>query len=298
VKTATKLSLCLALVLLAGQSFAGQKFESLAEFNQVHGNHIVLDMPWLEPVLFQGYLNAGTVSSNSYNTPYYDAGIGAAGPAIQILAQVIGTKSARNRKYAKAQAEADQVLAEHTDMVQAISHEDLYLQFKQQALIAEHSVEVFTPDKNELKFFIALEPVFTISQDKSSMMLNNKVQIYSRKKPKKPVFTQEFIVVSESISTDQIDDYWRLDSKENFLDLSKYLFARSTELMLAAMVSESIHEGKQKTFKYKFGNETRYERATQVRYQHLDSSCDRTLVTTLASNLMSLPSASLGCEEP
>jgi hypothetical protein len=295
VRVAIKIYLCLVLLGLAGQSFAGQKFSSLFEFNQRQKNHIVLDMPWLEPVVFQGYLNAGGVESNSSSPHYYDTGLGAAGPAIQILAQAIGSKSARNRKYAKAQAEADLILSEHSGLVRAISHESLYFQLKQQALTAEHTLEVFTPEKKGVKYFVKLSPIFTISQDKSSIMLNSKLRIHSKKRPKKPVFTQDFIVVSEPIGTDQIDEFWQPDNQQNFVDLSENLFSKSVDLMLAAMANEPVLVGKQRTFKYEFGNENRFERATQARYPNVNSACDRTIVTTLANNLMSLPFVSESC---
>lgn len=294
-RTLIKFWLCFSLLFVASTGVAGQKFKSLEDFARHTEGNIMLDMAWLEPVTFQGYLNAGSVTSHSSNPLYYDSGIGAAGPAIQLIAQAIGTKAARKRKYTRAQTQADQVLAEHADKISELSMENLYLHFKKMAEQNQYSVEVFSPKKKHREFFVKMDPVFALSQDKRSMMLRNKIQIHARKRPKKAIFKQQFVVVSDPVQVEDITGFWQQENENNLLHLSQHLFTQSVDLMLDEIAQKHVADAKQKTFRYEFGDKAVFERASLVKTQSQNGQCGRVSVITLGGDIMSLPLPELEC---
>jgi len=298
VKGFCKYGLYFVLLLITNIATAGQKFKSLEDFSRYTQGHFMIDMAWLEPVTFQGYLDAGSVSSRSSSPMYIDTGVGAAGPAIQLIAQAFGTKHARNRQYSKAQQDADQVLAEHVDKIADLSIEEFYFDFKKIAELKQYSVEVFTPEKKSGDFFIRMEPVFMLSQDMRSVMLRNKVQIHHRKRIRKPIFKQQFVVVSKPIEFENISQFWQQKGDDNLRQLSQNLFKKSIILMLDELSEKHVSESKQKTFRYKFGDTAMFERASLTKSRLQTEHCDRSNVITLGGDIMSLPIPAPECGAP
>ena len=295
-------AISLAVLLLPETALAKKKFQSLADFNQKNEGHMVLAMEWLEPVTFKGHYKAGDVESQPGNATYiYEPSLGAAGPALQILAQAVASKSQRERKYKEAQDSANLVLEGHDETISSFSHEGLYKLFKEKALGAGHSLEVFNPDQKKVDYYIQLTPEFVVAQDKSGITLVNNVSIFSgkyrpsKKKRKKPLFSSDYIVVSESLPLDSVEQFWAADNIENFVDFNKSLFETSVEMILFSMGSKPVVNDKQKTFRYQFGGKTRFERASITEFQSAEYGCSRTAVLTIGGDMMSLPIAQDSC---
>ncbi len=286
------------LLSVSDSSLAKKKYSSLFEFRETQQGNIQVEMAWSAPVVYKGYYNSGdAVVSKPQSVMYQDVGVGAAGPAAQLIAQAIFTSAARKKKYRKAQEQADQVLLGYSDSLATLSNTDLFNLLKVKAREVDVTFDILVAENKRKSHYLKLVPEYTVAQNMASLILTTKVEVYSGKRSRKPLFSSDFIVVSKQMSADHVDEFWHSDNLQGFVDLSTSMFEQSVEMILYAMENELTSVGNQKTYKYDFDGKTRYERATLASYQSSQKLCEQLVLITIGGNLMSLPAEPYECLE-
>ncbi len=295
----SKLIVLLSMLSLFSENgvAANGKITSFAELNNRIDGRIRVVMPWSKPVPVKGHLQAGKVDSEGRSVGYfYDPQLGAAGPALQLFAQMVASSSARDKKFAEHQEEADRVLSEHNENLTTISHRRLYELFEQQASEVGYRKHLLSDGEKDSAYFVRLLPEFIVSQDLRSIKIEVVAELRKKQKMrKKPILTRRFTVVSDPMSAELVESFWSAQNPNELMTSFESLFQDSVYLILSAFTEPLSVSSNEQTFRYEYGGNTSFERATEISVKHAKSTCDRVILLTLGDGLMSIPLSKNDC---
>lgn len=242
-----------------------------------------LQLPKAEPLVFHGVSSFDKAGGGQGAMAYPMIG-GPAGLLVGILTHSAVSSAAQNAEKNQILKAADGVLGGYQDILPTLTHRDLMQ--KSLALIPVGGKKVLLEDgaRGEAtvsEWTVKSEPVFLITQDQSTLILENEVEI-SRSGD---AYKKSIRVLSEVKRAPDLRLFWTQDQGAKLKEETVNLFAKSLELALEdAQRSASSEPKPRKTVRYFEGADEKMERG-----EVLDECCGRTLIRTLRGGLMSVP---------
>lgn len=244
---------------------------------------LALRLPQQKQVVFRGVSSldgaGGATAQMVYPAP------NAVGLLAAVLTHGLLSEATRNAEKNRIQEAADKVLAPYQDVLKDFEHRQLM----QRALERTKSFA----DKRLLEdgqaaageTLIEAVPVFSMTQDQRTIVLDNALAIYAPNAPSDPAYKIAVRVVSRAKDADDLVGFWTAEGGEPLKAESARLFAASLELARRAASRElDKADALQRTVRYLEGASEKVERA-----QVLSSACDRMVIRNLRDALMSVP---------
>ena len=263
-----------------------------------------LRLPTIDKVVFRGSVNHDAAGMGTGAMMY------PAPNAIGLLAAVLThgliSSSARESQKSQMQSEADKVLQPFESVLSAFTNRRLMEEGLRRMSTAGSKRVIAPADASAGDWLIESAPVFSMTQDRGALVLDNVVRIYAPGSSKVN-YAQTVRVVSRPLSappsptapteaetSSDLAPLWLESEGRRLVDSSVALFAESLDIALDQASLPTVEEkSPYRTFRYAEGGSERMERA-----QLVSESCGRTLIRTLRGWLMSIPAASslpLGC---
>ena len=239
-----------------------------------------LRMKWAHKVAFNAYMDPAKVSGNNSGPGFYDGSAGVAGVLAQVLIYSAINNSAQKNKYNTAQEMMNKSLSPYQDKLNAFVHSDLWEAVKSKEL----GFKTFQEGDNSGVTLYEATPEFILSPDEKAIMLVNQVKVFKSDNIEKPIYTNNFFVVSEPLANDDIASYWNDESSSKFVEVGSTLFADSIELALKDFNQELETTNEKKTFRYLFGQKKMYEHG-----QLINSSCNSVVMKNLRKFIYKVP---------
>jgi hypothetical protein len=243
-----------------------------------------LRLPKQESVTYRGLAsfdgaNAGSLNNMLYPAPNLLIGLAA------VLTHGVVADAAQERQKQQIQENANRVLVEYRPILNRFKHEEL-MQKGLALLPPGPARKLVAPDaKVEGEWLVESAPVFSMTQDRRALVLDNAVVIYAPGATEKPAYQNVMRVVSRPRETeDDLFVEWADRDGEPLKAESAFLFAHSLEVALNEAASAGKETRPQRTYRYMEGRTERMERAELVSEQ-----CSRVVVRTLRGWLLSIP---------
>lgn len=263
--------------LLAGLLVGG--LLGLAPWAQAEPVHLLLGNPQ-GAVVWRGIPAAesgGQAGAMSYPAPN---ALGFLAAVLTHAAIAQGTQSAER---SERQRKADAVLTPYAMQLASKSSHELVTA----SLIAapELPVQVLGAGESapQQALVLAVQPVFSLSADQRTLVLDNQMVLYREGDAAHPQFSNVVRIVSDPRPEEDPAVFWGEEGRMRLLEEGEQLFAHSLESVLQAS-GQLAEEPPAKTLRYLFGREERVERA-----RVMAQTCGRMLVRTLRNGLMSVP---------
>lgn len=243
-------------------------------------------LPESRNVIFMGEMIPASLSS----------GDGAL-PSVDILVSVAALTGRYIREYGeheKRQAKADEVLAAYQPVLDGYTHRELFQRALEKISFSGPGKLVgFSASATE-GFRVEMNPVFTLTQDQSALVLDNEISIHAPGSPDNPVYQGSIRAVSDPYTAPDFVRFWTEGNGAALKEESAGLMAHTLGIAWREMSGASPENGDgsksggdgaaHRTFRYRQGMRERMERA-----QPLVIRCGRALIRTLRGTLMSVP---------
>jgi len=226
-----------------------------------------------------------------------------------ILTHSLISTSARESQKNQMQLEADKVLQPFETVLGTFTNRRLMEEGLRKMTTGEPRRVVAPVEPVGADWLIESAPVFSMTQDRSALVLDNAVRIFAPGSSK-VAYAQTVRVVSsplapsslpsgsaasapaEAASAPEVTPMWLESDGRRLIDSSVALFAESLDVALEqASISAVDAAAPHRTFRYPEGGSEKMERA-----QLVSERCGRTLIRTLRGWLMSIPNpGEAGC---
>jgi len=195
------------------------------------------------------------------------------------------SEATRNTEKAKIQEAADKVLAPYQDILKEFEHRQLMQRALERTTSFGEKRLLESGQAAAGETLIESLPVFSMTQDQRTLVLDNAVVFYAPNAPSESAYKITVRVVSRAKDADDLVAFWTADGGEPLKVESARLFATSLELARRA-ASRELDKGDAapRTVRYLEGASEKMERA-----HVLNSACDRMVIRTLRDALMSVP---------
>lgn len=281
----TRQALCLAAGLLAGVAAVA------ADAGIVEGAPVALAesgfalrLPANDAVAYRGLVNYDKAGGRAGAFLYPVGTAGLAGLLVGIATHGAIVEAGKNSEKTRLQAEADNVLVPFRPVLDGMTHRSLMGQSLQR-LGVPAKVRVIDANESADGWIIESLPVFSMTQDRGALVLENAVLVYAASDPTNPRYRNVVKVVSNLHDDADLEAHWRSDEGKRLKDESERLFNHSIRLLMQALEARPSEQAPvEKTFRYTEGKEQRMERAQLVR-----ENCGRAVIKTLRGWLMSVP---------
>lgn len=253
----------------------------------VKGPNWSLKLPNTESLVFHGVSNFDKAGGGQGQMAYPMVG-GAAGLLVGILTHSALSGAAQDAERSRILKAADNVLGGYQDVLQTLTHRDLMQKSLSLVPVGANKALVEADgrgDSSVSEWAVKSEPVFLITQDQSTLIVENQVVISKANSANADAYKKSVRVVSEVKSAPDLRVFWTQEQGAKLKEETVNLFAKSLELALEdAQRVESSEPKPRKTVRYFEGGEEKMERG-----EVLDECCGRTLIRTLRGGLMSVP---------
>lgn len=242
----------------------------------------------MEKVVFRGMVDPDKSGGSSAYQMAYPGGAGLAGFFVAIATHGALEESSKSTRRTKEQEAADKVLDSFGDAITGFTNKELMQLALDRLSIKGASKLIEASDTSNSGWVVESAPVFGISQDKSAIVLDVALTVYSQNAPSAGRYQNTIRVVSNprvAPEADVSDAQKAMQIRQDSVDL----FAHSLKIVLRELALEPTGGTEvQKTFRYQEGTVTKMERG-----QLLIEGCNRLLIKTLRGWLMSVPQRSL-----
>lgn len=262
----------------------------------------VFQLPAGGPVEVRGMVSFDQAGLGTGSMLYPVGNAGLAGLLVGVLTHGALTEASKKAQRQQLQEQADRVLEPYSGAIAATTHSTLAKGVL--PLLAASGVELemvqdsATPPTG--RWLFQWQPVYTMTQDQSSLLLDNMVALYSPESPQEPVYQSIIRVVGHPRAETEPRLAWLDNDASAWHKASADLLARAMRLAVQQWQGRyaSAADLPQRTVRYRLGREERIERA-----QILDEQCTTTLLRNLRGGLMEVPTGEaaqdrLGCPRP
>lgn len=207
--------------------------------------------------------------------------------AVGLLAAVLThaalEKSSRNSQKTKAQKEADKVLEPYQPVLHDFLTGTLLGRGASLATVGTGRETVLEERDDHHGWLVRVSPGYSMTQDQTTLVLDNVVEIYGPDERKRASYTNTIRVISTARQEQDMVSYWTHDQGAPLIEESAELLAASLDIAIAD-ASKAKSDQQYETVRYMEGHEERMERG-----QLLAEQCGRVLLRTLRGTLMSVP---------
>lgn len=246
--------------------------------------NLVLRMAQEDTVAFRGSANFDKAGVGSQSILY--PAPNAAGLVAAIVTHGLIVESTKKSQKEKIQRDADEVLSPYQSVLTGFKNRELVRRGLKR--IAGHSNRALLASIRATNgdWFVDVEPVFSMTQDRRALVLDNVISVFRPDSPALPSFRNSVRVVSKPRSEDGVAEVWSANQGEEIKEESARLLAESVSIALAAVTeSANVTDGTYRTVRYREGGAEQMERGML-----LSEDCERTVVKTLRNALLSVPS--------
>ena len=239
-----------------------------------------LTMPKQEIVTFVGVIDT---ERGSAGRPILYPAFGLVGFVAAVITHGVLISATENAQIKSQRDKANLIL---------LPFKDILSEYKHQELMKSSLIKM--RDQSGTKFLKSVEdattsdlaiesvPIFSMTQDKSALVLDNVVSIKGLNAT--TTYQNTVRVVSAVKSAEDFDKFWSRDDGRELKEESSRLYAASIEIALDDF-SVPIKEGTiQKTIRYMEGNYEKFERGELIK-----TECNQVLIKNLRGNLYSVP---------
>jgi hypothetical protein len=237
----------------------------------------------LNDVRFQGYYDYDDLDLGAEAMTYQ------ASNGVELLAQILihaaTVESMKNEVKTGVQNHANMVLSPYQRYIQEFEGEEL-LSSVIEGLDNKYDFKLvkLADGVSEQGWILWSEPTFYMTQDQQELILRHGMYLTSITQPDVVLHRNMIEVASKPVSGEDPLKYWI--NENNLPIVSGELYAHSVELFIAdALDQYNTLEAKEKTFRFKQGGETHYERGTLVKQE-----CGKTTIKTLRGGFRTYPS--------
>ena len=219
---------------------------------------------------------------------------GAAGLVAAIVTHAVIASSIHEGAKSDIEKAADKILDPYQASLAAYTQRDL---LHGAAALARHGEPRWlAPAEKAEEWVVASKPVFSMTQDRAALILDNDVAITTPSG--QPAYSNRVRVVSAVHKGEDLAAYWGADDAGALKAESARLLAASLDIALddAGAPRPAAGPAAQRTVRYPEGGKQVFERAEVIKEE-----CDRLLVRNLRGWLMSVPRArpaDAGCPAP
>lgn len=265
--------------------------EAVAASETMAGPGWSLRLPPDDIVVYRGEVNFDQAGGKG-QAMLYPGGFGAAG-LIGLVAGVathaVVESSIRSRQKSKIQQRADMVLVQYHDVLQAYDEKDLYTHAVPYMRAAGGKTVVPSSQEVSDGRMVITDPVFSIAQDSSAIVLEAAVAIYppgAQGEDAKPAYQNTVRVVSAPRVEADPAIFWLANGGEALKDQSAQLFARALDLAIEDMGQQQGHGDAPvyKSIHYADGRADKVERG-----QVIAETADGTVLRNLRGWIMAVP---------
>lgn len=183
------------------------------------------------------------------------------------------------------QETANQVLSTYETVLHNYTSNELMQRGLQKISIGGNKKLIAADEQPGNDWLIATTPVFFMTQDQSAIILENSIVVYAPDAPTSVAYQNTIRVISEPRNDNDLAHFWTTDQGEQLKNESAYLFARSLEIAMRRMSSDTdAINTPQKTFRYLEGHDKKIERGYLV-----SEHCNRMIIRTLRGEFISVP---------
>lgn len=243
--------------------------------------HWSLDVPVDTRVSFSGVANFDR-SGTSAGAMLYPAP-SAVGLLAAVLTHAAIEKSSRNSKKTKIQQDADKVLDPYQPVLQNFLTGTLLGRSASLATVGAGREAVREEQDNHQGWWVRVTPEYAMTQDQTTLVLDDVVEIYAPNERKKASYINTIRVIASARPEQDIQSYWMQNQGAPLIEASAELLATSLDIAIAD-ASKAKSQQPYETVRYMEGHEERMERG-----QPLAQECGRMLLRTLRGTLMSVP---------
>jgi len=249
-----------------------------------------LRLPQGDIVVYRGEVNFDQAGGKG-QAMLYPGGFGAAG-LIGLVAGVathaIVESSIRSGQKSKIQQQADAVLMQYRDVLDAYGEKDLYARAVPYMDAAGGKAVVPSTQEISDGRMVITDPVFSMTQDQSAIVLDAAVTIYApgpHDEDAKPAYQNTVRVVSSPRAEADLAAFWKANGGEALKDQSARLFARGLDLAIADMAQqEQSGTPAYRSIHYADGRADKVERG-----QVIAETADGTVLRNLRGWIMAVP---------
>ena len=203
--------------------------------------------------------------------------------AVLTYGAIVG--SMKDSQKDKLQEGADKVLLPYESVLASYKHQELMRRGLQKTLTGGSKKLVEFSEKPGGDWFIESAPVFSITQDQTTIILDISISVYAPNAPSAAAYQNTVRVVSLAKDGADLASFWTAKDGEKLKEESASLLAESLDIILSEMASGPSKEGNPyKTVRYFEGTTEKMERG-----QLISERCGRVLIKTLRGGLMSVP---------
>lgn len=240
-----------------------------------------LEVPMDTRVPFGGVANFDS-SGSSAGTMLYPAP-NAVGLLAAVLTHAAVEKSSRSSQKTKIQKEADKVLDPYQPVLHDFLTGTLLGRGASLATVGTGREAVLEERDDHQGWWVRVAPEYSMTQDQTTLVLDNVVEIYGPNERKRASYTNTIRVIATARQEQDIQSYWMREHGTPLIEESAELLAASLDIAIAD-ASRAKGQQQYETVRYMEGREERMERG-----QTLAEQCGRVLLRTLRGTLMSVP---------
>jgi len=248
---------------------------------------IAPDLPWSvklpaeKEVIFHGVTNADAAGLSPGGMVY-------PAPSPLFLLAAIAThaiilEGSKRGQVSKLQEEADKVLLPYQPVIDKMDARDLVKTALAASPQGKSAKTVDTTPDPQTETILESTPVFWMTADQESIIVDNILSIRKPGGGEKPAYSNVIRVVSPAHNSAAPQTYWMGNSK-NLWETAVKLLAESIEIGLKDANAAATEEKPFRTVRFNEGRQEKMERA-----QLLEDRCGRMLLKTLRGSLMSVP---------
>jgi len=250
-----------------------------------------LRLPKQDKVIYKGIASFDDAGSGAGAMMY--PAPNPAGFLVAVLAHGLLVGSAKDAQKTKLQQEADQVLVPYRPVLDDYLQQDLMQRGLQLVSTGGARKLVDASATPASEWLVDSTPVFSLTKDQSTVVLENVVSIYAPDLPAAPAYQNVIRVVSQPKADADLVGFWSANQGEKLKAESAGLLAQSLDIALAEVSAQAAQPAPARTYRYQEGAVERMERG-----QLVSERCGRAVIRTLRGWLMSIPSkrpAEEGC---
>lgn len=248
------------------------------------GTGWTLRLPKPEKVIYRGIASFDEAGSGAGGMLY--PAPNAVGFLAAVLTHSLLVGSAKDQQKTKLQQEADKVLEPYQPVLGEYLQKDLMQRGLQLVAAGGNRRLVDADAAPAADWLIDSTPVFSLTRDQSTIVLENVIAVYAPSLPSAPAYQNVIRVVSKPRTESDLVAFWTANQGEKLKDESAGLLAQSLDIALGEVSAAPGQQAvPQKTYRYQEGSAEKMERG-----QLVSERCGRTVIRTLRGWLMSIPS--------
>jgi hypothetical protein len=241
-----------------------------------------LHLPPGEKVSYRGVASFDDAGLNG-GQMLYPGDAGVAGFLIAIFAHAAAVSAAKDTQRAEVQEAADKVMIPFRDVLDLYTPREL-VQAGLEELAPGTSAKLTDADlKAGEDWFIEAVPVYSMTQDMTTIILDNAVVIYAPG-ASEPAYQNVIRIVSTPKNADNLAVFWNDNKAQPLKKVSVRLYAESLAAALKDAASAPDESAPQRTVRYMQGDKEKIERANV-----LSEQCGRVVMRNLRGWIMSVP---------